>query len=62
MSRIMGIEVPPEFFAPIVEHPDSELCKRIQSLEREYLAYHTDNDYWRGIRYVLDVIGKEGEK
>lgn len=28
----------------------------VDSLESEYNAYHTDTDYWRGIRYALDVI------
>lgn len=35
----------------------------LESLEIEYKAYHTtlyptghDSDYWRGVRYALDVI------
>lgn len=35
----------------------------LESLENEYKAYHTtlyptgqDSDYWRGIRYALDVL------
>lgn len=38
-------------------------CKALtslESLESEYKAYHTGTDYWRGIRYALDVI--EGVK
>lgn len=28
----------------------------LESLESEYKAYHTDSDYWRGVRYALDVL------
>ena len=42
----------------------------LESLENEYKAYHTslyptgkDSDYWRGVRYALDVLeGIEGVK
>ena len=33
--------------------------KALESLESEYKSYHTDSDYWRGVRYALDVIGGE---
>lgn len=40
------------------------ILERIESLESEYKAYHTtlyptgqDSDYWRGVRYALDVLG-----
>lgn len=28
-----------------------------ESLESEYKAYHTNSDYWRGVRYALDMMG-----
>lgn len=34
----------------------------LESLESEYKAYHTDSDYWRGVKYALDVIiGRQKE-
>lgn len=32
------------------------ILKQIESMESEYNAYHYPNDYWRGIRYTLDII------
>ena len=30
--------------------------ERLESLESEYNAYHTNRDYWRGIKYAIDVM------
>ena len=38
-----------------------DVLKVLESLKSEYNAYrHIDNDYWRGVRYALDVLGGEG--
>lgn len=33
-----------------------EILRRLESLESEYNAYHTKSDYWRGIKYAIDVL------
>lgn len=32
------------------------LNKRLESLKSEYNAYHTDSDYWQGIKYAIDIM------
>ena len=34
----------------------TQVLQRLESLENEYNAYHFDNDYWRGIKYAIDVM------
>ena len=34
------------------------IYQRLESLESEYNAYHTDSDYWRGIKYAIDMLSK----
>lgn len=31
---------------------------KLLSLESEYNAYHSDSDYWRGVKYAIDEISK----
>lgn len=33
-----------------------QIVKQLSSLESEYNAYHTDSDYWKGIKYAIDVL------
>lgn len=42
-----------EYFSQLAKY-----TRCIDELEIEYRAYNTGNDYWRGIRYALDVIEK----
>lgn len=51
----------------IKRRPSVKGLKALESLESEYKAYHTtlyptgqDSDYWRGVRYALDVLGGKG--
>ena len=34
----------------------SKVLEQLESLESEYNAYHTNRDYWRGIKYAIDVM------
>lgn len=43
-----------------IKRPSVNARKAIESLESEYRAYHTDSEFWRGVRYTLDVLGGEG--
>ena len=43
----------------IKRRPSVKGLKVLESLESEYKAYHTNSDYWRGVRYALDVLGGE---
>ena len=36
-----------------------QITKQLSSLESEYNAYHTDSDYWKGIKYAIDVLNHE---
>ena len=36
-----------------------QVVKQLSSLESEYNAYHTDSDYWKGIKYAIDVLNHE---
>lgn len=40
----------------VKRRPSVKGLKALESLESEY-RQHTNNDYWRGVRYALDVIG-----
>lgn len=31
---------------------------RLESLKSEYNAYHIDTDYWRGIKYAIEIMEK----
>lgn len=33
-----------------------QVVRQLESLEGEYNAYHTKSDYWRGIKYAIDVL------
>jgi len=39
--------------------PQVTLNDRIESLSSEYESYHTDSDYWKGIKYALDALGRQ---
>ena len=34
-----------------------DALKALERLESEYKAYHTDNNYWRGVWHALAMIG-----
>lgn len=44
----------------VKRRPSVKGLKALESLESEYKAYNNDSDYWRGVRYALDVLGGEG--
>lgn len=36
-----------------------QITKQLFSLESEYNAYHTDSDYWKGIKYAIDILNHD---
>lgn len=45
--------------------PDSryeKLKQKIASINSEYHAYYINTDYWRGVKYVLDVLRSVDEE
>lgn len=61
MNYLRAIETYLEAYDRLLDDTNvHNLSARIDMLESEYNAYHIDNnDYWRGIRYALDVVNKK---